>query len=164
MRMKGILIMMFALPLIFLSACSDDDADEISSLKQDLIGTWKWEANYGGDIIWKTEPLEGQERLVTFTKDSVKITDNVVKLPNGKSGVADTIVILQNGSYTLARGQNKYFITIIPKDNDPNLNYLDGMSTISLDSTKQELSIGSIIEKPWTGSNSFRKITVKANL
>lgn len=118
----------------------DKEPTEIDSVKQKLIGTWKWTISYGG-VIGKSKPLAGEKLEIIFTENRVLITHNLEVIDN-QAVVTDNKKVIQDGSYSISKEGEKYYLTITPKKVASELYYLSGKREFSINQTSDTLGIG----------------------
>ncbi len=139
MKTKMILFMMIALFLFWGMGCERETSD-IDSMKQKLIGTWEWIVSYGG-VVGESKPHPGEELEIIFTDNRVLITHNLEVIDN-QAVIADNKKVIQDGSYAISKEDEKYYLTITPKEGEPELYYLSGKREFYINQTSDTLGIG----------------------
>ncbi|RNC63280.1 hypothetical protein [Proteiniphilum sp. X52] len=131
MKPKTILFSIIALFLLIDVTGCEKELSETELMKQQIIGTWEWTVSYGG-VIGEQKPIPGEKLELIFTDDRILATHNM-EIIDDKPVITDNKKVLQDGIYVISREQDKFYITITPKEGAGDLLYLAGKGEILLD-------------------------------
>lgn len=155
MKTKTILFAVIALFLLIGGVGCEEKLSETELMKQQLIGTWEWTVSYGG-FVGKKYPIQGEKLELTFT-DNYVLATYTREVTNDKSVVTDNKNILLDGSYVVSKEQDKYFITISPKEGEQDLLFLSGKNEFYIDQDTNEL-VFALTEGTAQFSHIYKKV------
>lgn len=142
MKTKTFLLTVITLCLMIGGTGCERTLSETELMKQKLIGTWEWIVSYNGGFIWESKPRPGEKLEILFTDNHVLITHNLEVIDNQPPVITDKNKVIQDGSYFISKENEKYYITITPKEDKPELDYLSGKREILFIQPENTLSIG----------------------
>ena len=131
MKNKTFLFTATLLLLLLGAAGCEKELSDTELMKQQIIGTWEWTVSYGG-VIGEQKPIPGEKLELTFTDNRILATHNM-EIIDDKPLITDNKKVLQDGIYVISKEQDKFYITITPKEGAGDLLYLAGKGEILLD-------------------------------
>lgn len=140
MKTKSILSILFVLCLLIGGVGCDDELSENELMRQKLIGTWEWTVSYGG-VVGESKPQVGEKLEIGFIDNRVLITHNMENIDNQPPVITDKKIVIQDGSYFVSKEKNKYYLTITPKEETPDLYYLSGKREFYINKSGETLTI-----------------------